>query len=88
MPATSTRRGRRPSTAVTSSWWGTQATGYVLYEDGVAVDRQELEPGTGGEAQVATTFLTGRAPGTHTYVAVLTNAAGETRGRELTVRVR
>jgi len=69
-------------------WWGTQATGYVLYEDGVEVDRQELVPGTGGEAQSAATVLTGRAPGTHRYVAVLTNAAGETRSKELTVRVR
>jgi len=69
-------------------WWGTQATGYVLYEDGVEVDRQELEPGTGGEAQTAATALTGREVGTHTYVAVLTNAAGETRSKELTVRVR
>ncbi|MCK9794281.1 phosphodiester glycosidase family protein [Isoptericola sp. 4D.3] len=69
-------------------WWGTQATGYVLYEDGVEVDRQQLVPGTGGDAQSAATVLTGRQPGTHRYVAVLTNAAGETRSKELTVRVR
>ncbi|MFE7404964.1 phosphodiester glycosidase family protein [Isoptericola sp. NPDC057559] len=69
-------------------WWGTQATGYVLYEDGVEVDRQELVPGTGGDAQSATTVLTARAAGAHRYVAVLTNAAGETRSKELTVRVR
>ncbi|HWV77702.1 MAG TPA: hypothetical protein VN027_10390, partial [Isoptericola sp.] len=60
----------------------------VLYEDGVEVDRQELVPGTGGEAQSAATVLTGREPGTHRYVAVLTNAAGETRSKELAVRVR
>ncbi|MFD6136532.1 phosphodiester glycosidase family protein, partial [Isoptericola sp. NPDC060257] len=69
-------------------WWGTQATGYVLYEDGVEVDRQELVPGTGGEAQSAATVLTGREPGTYRYVAVLTNDAGETRSKELAVRVR
>ncbi|MGW8565280.1 phosphodiester glycosidase family protein [Isoptericola sp. NPDC055881] len=69
-------------------WWGTQATGYALYEDGVEVDRQDLVPGTGGAAQSATTVLTDRAPGTHRYVAVLTNAAGETRSKELSVRVR
>jgi len=75
--------------AVTATkWWGTQATGYVLYEDGVEVDRQELVPGTGGEAQSAATALTDRDPGTHRYVAVLTNAVGETRSKELTVRVR
>jgi len=69
-------------------WWGTQATGYVLYEDGVEIDRQELVPGTGGEAQSATTSVVGREPGTYRYVALLTNDAGETRSRELTVRVR
>ncbi|WP_429762752.1 phosphodiester glycosidase family protein [Isoptericola nanjingensis] len=69
-------------------WWGTQATGYVLYEDGVEVDRQELVPGTGGEAQSAATVLADRDPGTHRYVAVLTNAAGETRSKEMAVRVR
>ncbi len=75
-------------TVTMNKWWGTQATGYVLYEDGVEIDRQELEPGTGGEAQATSTFVTGREPGTYTYVAVLTNDAGETRSRELTVRVR
>ena len=75
--------------AVTANkWWGTQATGYVLLEDGVEIDRQELVPGAGGEAQSATTAVTGREPGTHRYVAVLTNDAGETRSKELTVRVR
>lgn len=69
-------------------WWGTQATGYVLYEDGVEVDRQELVPGTGGEAQSAATVLADREHGTHRYVAVLTNAAGETRSKEMAVRVR
>ncbi|MFI2104598.1 phosphodiester glycosidase family protein [Isoptericola sp. NPDC019693] len=71
-----------------NKWWGTQATGYVLYEDGVEVDRQELVPGSGGEAQAASTVVTGQDPGTYRYVAVLTNAAGETRSKELTVRVR
>jgi hypothetical protein len=75
-------------TVTMNKWWGTQATGYVLYEDGVEIDRQELVPGAGGEAQAATTFVTGREPGTYTYVAVLSNDAGETRSRELTVRVR
>lgn len=69
-------------------WWGTQATGYVLYEDGVEVDRQELVPGTGGEAQSAATVLADREHGTHRYVAVLTNAAGDTRSKEMAVRVR
>jgi hypothetical protein len=72
----------------TNKWWGTQATGYALYEDGVEIDRQQLTPGTGGEAQSATTLVTDREPGTYTYVAVLTNDVGETRSKELRVRVR
>lgn len=71
-----------------NKWWGTQATGYVLYEDGVEIDRQELVPGSGGEAQSATTLVSGREPGTYTYRAVLTNDVGETSSKELTVRVR
>jgi hypothetical protein len=75
-------------TVTVNKWWGTQATGYVLYEGGVEIDRQELVPGEGGAAQAASTVLTGKAPGRYTYVAVLTNAAGETRSREVTVTVR
>ncbi len=72
----------------TTMWWGTQATGYVLLEDGVEIDRQELTPGTGGQAQSVTTAVTGREPGTYRYEAVLTNDAGETRSKKMTVRVR
>ncbi|MCB7135701.1 phosphodiester glycosidase family protein [Cellulosimicrobium marinum] len=75
-------------TVTANKWWGTQATGYVLYEDGVEVDRQELEPGEGGAAQAASTALAGREPGRYRYVAVLTNAVGETRSAELVVTVR
>ncbi|WP_454042162.1 phosphodiester glycosidase family protein [Cellulosimicrobium sp. Marseille-Q8652] len=75
-------------TVTVNKWWGTQATGYALYEDGVEIDRQELVPGEGGAAQSASTVLTGQAPGRYAYVAVLTNAAGETRSREITVTVR
>ncbi|ACQ79326.1 metallophosphoesterase [Beutenbergia cavernae DSM 12333] len=75
-------------TVVANKWWGTQATGYVLYEDGVEIDRQELTPGVGGAAQSASTLVTDREPGTYRYVAVLTNAAGETRSAEIAVRVR
>ncbi|WP_407316794.1 phosphodiester glycosidase family protein [Isoptericola halotolerans] len=75
-------------TVTVDKWWGTQATGYVLYENGTEVDRQELVAGVGGEAQSASTLLSGREPGTYSYTAVLTNDAGETRSRELRVRVR
>ncbi|GAA1730627.1 hypothetical protein GCM10009809_27740 [Isoptericola hypogeus] len=75
-------------TVTMDKWWGTQATGYVLLEDGVEIDRQDLTRGSGGAAQSATTVVTGREPGTHRYVGVLSNATGETRSRELSVVVR
>ncbi|MEO3927763.1 carboxypeptidase regulatory-like domain-containing protein [Micromonosporaceae bacterium B7E4] len=68
-------------------WWGTNATEYRLYEDGVLVDTQQLGPAT-PNAQYAATARTGRAAGTHTYVAELVNAAGTTRSAPLTVAVR
>ncbi|MET7459419.1 carboxypeptidase regulatory-like domain-containing protein [Nonomuraea sp. NPDC005501] len=73
-------------TVRTNLWWGTNATAYRLYEDGVLVDTQRLDAATPA-AQSAATVLTGRAAGTHTYVAELENAAGVTRSGPLTVRV-
>ena len=68
-------------------WWGTNGTTYRLYEDGVLIDEQELVAGT-PDAQRATTVLTGRDPGRHTYVAELVNAAGATSTKPITVTVR
>ncbi|MGW3344392.1 carboxypeptidase regulatory-like domain-containing protein [Nonomuraea rubra] len=65
-------------------WWGTNATTYRLYEDGVLVDTQQLTAATPA-AQSAATVLTGRPAGTHTYVAELANEAGTTRGGPLAV---
>ncbi|MGA4992545.1 cadherin-like beta sandwich domain-containing protein [Nonomuraea bangladeshensis] len=65
-------------------WWGTNATTYRLYEDGVLVDTQRLTAATPA-AQTAATVLEGRPAGEHTYVAELANAAGVTRSRPLTV---
>ncbi|MFI7700294.1 carboxypeptidase regulatory-like domain-containing protein [Nonomuraea sp. NPDC049480] len=65
-------------------WWGTNATAYRLYEDGVLVDAQQLAAGTPA-AQSAATVLKGRPAGTHTYVAELANAAGATRSDPLTL---
>jgi hypothetical protein len=68
-------------------WWGTNATSYRLYEDGVLIDSQPLTART-PQAQTAVTTLTGRAKGTHTYRAELQNAAGFTSTQSITVQVK
>ncbi|WP_198664185.1 exo-alpha-sialidase [Jiangella endophytica] len=68
-------------------WWGTNATSYRFLENGVPVASGELTPRT-PSAQSASVDLTGRAPGTYTYVVEFGNAAGTTRSEELTVAVR
>lgn len=67
-------------------WWGTNASEYELYENGVLVDTQSLQVHTPG-AQSAVTAISGKAPGIYKYEAVLRNAAGDTRTEELTVTV-
>lgn len=73
-------------TVTMNMWWGTNATTYRLYEDGVLVDTQALTP-RGRDAQSAVTRLTGRSPGVHVYTAELSNAAGTTRSVPLPVLV-
>ncbi|PRZ08287.1 chitinase A-like protein [Isoptericola sp. CG 20/1183] len=68
-------------------WWGTNATGWTLFEDGEQVATGELTDAT-PSAQHVEVPLTGREPGTHTYRMVFTNDLGETSSKELTVRVR
>lgn len=53
-------------------WWGTNATQYKLYENGVLIDTQDLEAHT-PDAQSAVTAIVGRAAGTYVYEAVLSN---------------
>jgi len=74
-------------TVTTNLWWGTNATGYRLYEDGRLVDAQALVA-HGFDAQRASTRLTGRAAGTHVYRVELSNAAGATWSQPLSVVVR
>ncbi|MDW4571162.1 hypothetical protein R8Z57_00040 [Microbacterium sp. M3] len=68
-------------------WWGTNATGYVLFQDGIEIDRQQLAAATPG-AQHAETVLGELPPGTYVFTATLSNAAGSTEAKPLTVRVR
>jgi len=67
-------------------WWGENATSYKLYEDGVLIDSQTLTSAS-PQAQSAKTSITGKANGTYTYVAELTNSSGSTRSEVLTVQV-
>nr|WP_255248043.1 DUF5689 domain-containing protein [Paenibacillus sp. 7523-1] len=67
-------------------WWGENATSYKLYEDGVLIDSQTLTSAS-PQAQSAKTTITGKANGTYTYVAELTNSSGSTRSEVLTVQV-
>ncbi|GAB1157667.1 hypothetical protein YWY31_36920 [Paenibacillus illinoisensis] len=73
-------------TVTMNLWWGENATSYKLYEDGVLIDSQTLTSAS-PQAQSAKTTITGKANGTYTYVAELTNSSGSTRSEVLTVQV-
>jgi hypothetical protein len=73
-------------TVTANMWWGTNATSYTFYENGVAVAQGDLAAKTPA-AQVATLAVTGRAKGTYTYRVDFTNAAGTTSSSTMTVKV-
>lgn len=68
-------------------WWGTNATSWVLTEDGVEVARGDLTAATPA-AQHVDVPLSGRSKGTHRYVVTFVNDLGSTDSPALTVRVR
>lgn len=74
-------------TVTANLWWGTNATSYRILENGLVIAEGSLVAATPG-AQRATATVTGRAPGTYTYVAELTNVAGTTTTAPLEVTVR
>ncbi len=67
-------------------WWGENGSEYKLYENGVLIDTQKLIAAS-PSAQSSITAITGKANGTYTYVAELTNDKGTTRSDVLTVQV-
>ncbi|MEC0231636.1 OmpL47-type beta-barrel domain-containing protein [Paenibacillus alba] len=67
-------------------WWGTNATEYRLYENGVLVDTKTLKAAS-PNAQSAVTTITGRAIGVYEYRSELVSAGGVTSSDKLTVNV-
>ncbi|MDQ0113428.1 rhamnogalacturonan lyase family protein [Paenibacillus harenae] len=68
-------------------WWGTNATTYRLYENGVLIDTQTLTAKS-PNAQTAFTAITGRALGSYSYKAELSNDAGVTESSVMQVNVK
>jgi len=79
--------GNGSYTVTANLWWGTNATAYVFYENGVAIAEGELVANS-PEAQRATLAVTGRAKGTYSYRVEFSNAAGTTSSSVLKVAVR
>jgi hypothetical protein len=67
-------------------WWGTNATIYKLYENGVFIDTQNISSNT-PSAQSASTSVKGKAIGTYEYYCELINDAGVTNSEKMTINV-
>jgi hypothetical protein len=68
-------------------WWGTNATAYRLYENGVLIDSRSLSVASPCAQQVVTA-IAGRGVGTYEYSSELINAAGTMTSKKLTVIVK
>jgi len=67
-------------------WWGTNAKGYKLYENGMLIDAQSLNAKT-PEAQAAITNISGRKLGTYNYYCEFINDVGVTTSNTMTIKV-
>ena len=84
---TSTNPTRSGSYVVTmQSKLGNNGTTFALYENGVLIRSQALTDASPARQRVDTAF-TDRAPGTYTYVAILTNRFGSSFTSPLKVNV-
>lgn len=74
-------------TLTADMWWGTNATSYRLYEDGMLISDGDMVANSPA-AQRVTVPVADRAVGKHTYRVEFVNAAGSTRSKTLTVAVK
>ncbi|MEU1970023.1 glycosyl hydrolase 53 family protein [Microbacterium sp. NPDC019599] len=74
-------------TVTANLWWGTNATGYRFYEDGVVVATGALVAKSPG-AQAATLAVVGQSKGSHSYRVEFLNDAGITSSKTLAVTVK
>ncbi|MGJ0390363.1 glycosyl hydrolase 53 family protein [Microbacterium sp. CGR1] len=74
-------------TLTADMWWGTNATSYRLFEDGVLLKEGELAANA-PSAQRVSVAVDGRSVGKHTYRVEFVNAAGSSESKTLTVTVK
>ncbi|MEV7610806.1 glycosyl hydrolase 53 family protein [Microbacterium sp. NPDC089320] len=73
-------------TVTADMWWGTNATSYRLYEDGVLL-KEGAVAANSPAAQRVSVAVDGRSVGKHTYHVEFVNAAGSSESKTLTVKV-
>jgi len=68
-------------------WWGTNASLYRIYENGILIDTQVLTEHS-SQAQTAVTEIQNKAKGSYEYQAELINYAGSTFSEKIIVEVK
>ena len=75
-------------TVTANLWWGTNATSYRFFENGVAGRPRARSSLRHPAAQHAVLTVTGKAKGSYDYRVEFVNAAGSTSSKVLTVKVK